>query len=320
MTSKLNTLALALVLGAVCASARADYPERPIQIVVPFAAGSPPDQLARVLADSFGPSLGTSVVVQNMAGAAGNIGVAHVAKSAADGYTLVLAGDAAIVVNPAIYDRLPFDPQRDLAPVSQVAVTPNVLVVGTQVPATSVSALVALAREQPGQLAFASAGAGTSSHRAGELLQRQAGIALTHVPYKNSALPDVVGGNVTMFFANPATSLPLVRDGKLRALAVSSLRRLSIAPELPTLAESGFRGFEAVAWFGLLAPAGTPPAVLKRLQAETARALAQPAMRDKLAAMGAEPVGSTPEEFVRLIASETPKWAQLMKAAGIKAD
>ncbi len=310
----------ALALAAIPAWALAAYPERPVQLVVPFAAGSAVDVLGRLLAEHMAPVLGVPVVVQNVPGAAGNIGVAQVAKATPDGYTLVLSGDAAIVVNPAIYDKLPYEPLRDLAPVSQITVTPNILVVGNQVPARSVAELVALAKAQPGKLSFASPGAGTSGHRAGELLRSGAGIDIVHVPYKNSPLTDVVGGNVTMFYAPTATALPLVRDGKLRALATSTLQRLAVLPDLPTMAELGFPGFEAVAWFGLLAPAGTPPEALQRLHAAAVQALALPAVRERLAGMGAQPVGSTPAEFARLIADETPRWARLMRAAGIKAD
>lgn len=312
--------AAALSLGAVSAWLPARASERPIQLVVPFGAGTVVDILGRLLAEHMGPALGTTVVVQNMPGAAGNIGVGHVAKAAPDGHTLVLAGDAAIVVNPAIYSKLPYDPQRDLAPVSQITVTPNVLVVGNQVPAASVAELVALAKAQPGKLSFASPGAGTSGHRAGELLRRAAGIDIVHVPYKNSPLTDVVGGSVTMFFAPTATALPMVRDGKLRALATTAPQRLAVTPELPTMVEAGYPGFDAVAWFGLLAPAGTPAGRLQRLQAAAVQALAQPVVRERLAGMGATAVGSTPEQFARFIADETPRWARLMREAGIRAD
>ncbi|WP_326539532.1 Bug family tripartite tricarboxylate transporter substrate binding protein [Pseudorhodoferax sp.] len=312
--------AVVLALGAAPPAAQAAYPERPVQLVVPFGAGTVVDLLGRLLAEHMAPALGVPVVVHNVPGAAGNIGVGQVARAAPDGHTLVLSGDAAIVVNPALYANLSYDPQRDLAPVSQITVTPNVLVVGPQVNARSVAELVALARAEPGRLSFASPGAGTSGHRAGELLRRAAGIELIHVPYKNSPLADVAAGTVTMFFAPTATALPLVRDGRLRALAVSSLQRLPVAPELPTLAEQGFAGFEAVAWFGLLAPAGTPAPALQRLYEAATQALAQPAVRERLAAMGAQPVGSTPAAFARLIAEETPRWAKLMREAGIKAE
>jgi tripartite-type tricarboxylate transporter receptor subunit TctC len=287
---------------------------KPLRVVVPFAAGSAPDLLARLLAERWE----RPVVVVNMPGAGGNLGVDHVAKAEKDGHTLVLAGDAAITVNPAIYEHMPFDPRRDLAPVSQIAVTPNLLVVAANSPIRSVADIVALARAEPGRQTYASAGAGTSSHRAGEMLKRAEGLDIAHVPYRNSPLPDVLSGNVGFFFANVATALPLVREGKLRALAASSRQRLAVAPDVPTMIELGYEGFEAVAWFGLLAPAGTPPGMITGLHAELAVIGSEPDVRSRLFAMGAEPIFSAPDAFAALIAAETSKWALLMKRTGIK--
>lgn len=287
---------------------------RPLRLIVPFAAGSAPDLIARLLAERWE----RPVVVVNMPGAGGNVGVDQVAKAEKDGHTLVLAGDAAIVVNKAIYEQMPFDPQRDLAPVSQIVVTPNLLVVAANSPLRSVVDIVASAQAQPGRLTYASAGAGTSSHRAGEMLKRAEGVDIAHVPYRGSPLPDVLNGSVDFFFGNVATALPLVREGKLRALAASSRQRLTVAPDVPTMIELGYEGFEAVAWFGLLAPAGTPAGMIIGLHAELAAIGSETGVRSRLFAMGAEPVFSSPEVFTALIAAETPKWALLMKRTGVR--
>jgi tripartite-type tricarboxylate transporter receptor subunit TctC len=268
------------------------WPNKPIHLVVPFAAGSAPDVIGRSLAESFAQSLGVPVLVENAPGAGGTIGVGRVAKAAPDGYTLVLSGDAAIVGDARLGVTLPYNPVADLLAISQVAMTPNILVVGNDVPARTLQEFVALARREPGGFSYASAGNGTSSHRGGELLNRMAGLSMVHVPGNASPLPDVIAGRVQLFFAN-AASLPLVREGKLRALAVSSLERLPAAPELPTVSESGYPGFEAVAWFGLFAPAGMLPAVAARLEEETRKAVAGGALKERLLAMGAVPIGST---------------------------
>lgn len=289
-------------------SAQSPWPARPIQLIVPFAAGSAPDVIGRLLADGMSKSLGTPVIVENVPGAGGTIGVDRVAKAPGDGYTLVLSGDAALVVGGRFGSKPPYDVSRDLAPVSQLAVTPNVLVVSSELPVRTLAEFIALARSQPGKMSYASAGNGTSSHRAGDLLNEMAGLDLVHVPYTTSPLPDVIAGRVQLFFAN-AASLPLVRDGKLKALAVSSLQRLPVAPEVPTVAESGYPGFEAIAWFGLLAPRTTPPEILHRLETEARAAVAQPAMTARLAEMGAVPQGSSATSFARLITVESRKWS-----------
>ena len=292
-----------------CAADRA-----PLRLVVPFAAGSAPDLVARLLAERWE----RPVVVVNMAGAGGNIGVDHVAKAEKDGHTLVLAGDAAITVNQALYEQMPFDARRDLAPISQIVTTPNLLVVAASSPIRSVADIVTSARAEPGKLTYASAGAGTSSHRAGEMLKRAEGIEISHVPYRNSPLPDVLTGRGGFFFATAATARPLGREGKLRALATSARRRLAVADEIPTMIELGYEGFEAVAWFGLLAPAGTPPGMILGIFAELAAIGSETGVRSRLFAMGAEPLFSSPEAFAELIATETPKWALLMRRTGIR--
>lgn len=293
---------------------------RPIQLVVPFAAGSPPDVLARLLAEGWKRNGFADTVVVNQPGAGGSLGVAQVAQAAPDGYTLAIAGDAALLVNPALYPDLPLSVPADLSPVSQLIVTPTVLVVGQGSPARSVADLVNLARATPGTASFGSAGAGTSSRRNGELLQRAATIELLHVPYKTSPLPDVAAGRVTMFFANAATSAPLVADGRLRPLAIAGPARLPRWPEVPTMAEAGYAQVDSLAWFGLVAPAGTPPTVLERLRDEAARALQHPAAAPRIDALGGSLVLSSPTAFRDFIVRELPRWRAFVKDLGIKAD
>ncbi|GAA0765873.1 tripartite tricarboxylate transporter substrate binding protein [Ideonella azotifigens] len=299
---------LLLLAAQGAALAQGTWPGRAVHLVVPFAAGTAPDMVGRLLAEGLAESLAVPVLVENLPGAGGTLGVDKVARAAGDGHTLVLSGDAALVVGAAYGVKPPYQVASDLVPISQLVLTPNVLVVPPELPVSTLAEFVALARSQPGRFSYASAGNGTSSHRAGELLNAMAGLDMVHVPSSGSPLPDVMAGRVQLFFAN-AASLPLVREGKLRALAVSSLQRLPALPELATVAESGYPGFEAVAWFGLLAPKGTSSEIVERLQAEAAKALARPAMRDRLQAMGAVPVGGSSAAFAALIAAETTKWA-----------
>jgi len=314
-------LAAAGMVTAGQAAAQSNYPEKPIRIVVGFPPGSPSDIVARVLGQELTEAWGKPVVTENVAGAGGSIAVDRVAKAAPDGYTLVLAASSQIVVNPNLY-RLPYDPLRDFAPISQVCMASAILVVGNAVPAKNLRELVALARARPGELTFASGGSGTFAHLPGELLKSMAGIDILHVPYKSVvlAVPDLLAGRVTMMFSPISVALPLVREGKLRTFAVTSLRRSSALPELPTMDESGYRGFEAATWFGLLAPAGTPAKIVRSLHAETAKALAQADLRAKFSDLGFEIIGNSPDEFAAIIKSELPKWAKLIQESGIKAD
>lgn len=307
-------LALATALLGVSRAARAldRYPSRPVTLVVPFAAGTVVDTYARLLVEPLAQRLGQPVVVDNVPGAGGSIGVERVARAAADGHSLVLAGDAALVVSPALLPSMPYDSLRDLAPVSQLFANPTVLVVPTTLPVREVADLVELARARPGTLAFASAGSGTSSHRAGQLLSRQAGIELIHVPYSASPLVDVIAGRISLFFA-PLTALAHVREGRLRALAVTSRRRVKAAPDLPTMIEAGYPDFEASAWFGLLAPAGTPAAVIARLHAEAAAIAQSPAVRVRIEALGGNVIGSSPSQFRELLAAELLRWSQVFR-------
>lgn len=308
------------VLSPTGVAGQVAYPEKPVRLIVPLPVGGAPDAIARLLAERWSQAWGQQVVVENLPGAAGNIGVTRAAKSAPDGYTLVLSGDAAIVVNVGLYGNLGYDPVRDLMPITQVGITPNILVVNNDVPAKTLSELVALARTKPGHLSFASAGFGTSQHIGGELLNQMAGVNILHVPYKDPYINDLIGGHVQLAFNNIVTALPLVRAGKLRGLAVSSAERVTALPEVPTVAELGYPGFHAVAWFGLLAPAGTPDPIIRKVHAETAKALGEPAFRGKLTDRGIQVVGSTPEEFAALIKAEIPRIGALVKARGLKAD
>ena len=302
-------------------AAQTNYPEKPIRMVVGFPPGSSSDTVARLLGQKFAEAWGKPVLIDNAAGAAGNIAADRVAKAEPDGYTLGLLASPPLVVNPSLY-KLAYDPVKDFAPVSQVTVSPNILVVHNTVPAKSVKELVALAKAQPGGLTFASGGSGSANHMAAELFKSMAGVDIRHIPYKGVplAIPDLLGGRVTMIFSPTAIVLPLVREGKLRALAVTTLKRSSAVPELPTIAESGFPGFESTGWNGLLAPARTPATILRKLHLETVKAFALPDVRAKLADLGVEGIGNSPDEFAAVIKSEIPKWAKVIKESGMKAD
>jgi len=312
--------ALGMLISAQSAPAQSSYPIRPVKILVGFTPCTAPDLAARILADRTSDVWGTSFVVENIPGAGSNVATERVAKAAADGYTLLMGGNPSLVINPSLYETLPFDPIRDFAPISQVFVAANVLAVPTELPIKSVAELVAYAKAQPGKLSYAHAGIGTSQHLGAELFKYRAQLDIVSVPYRGSTalMPDLLAGRVTMSFANIVNVLPLAREGKLRALAITSLKRSALAPDLPTMAESGFPGFEAVPWFGLLAPSGTPSDVTDKLHGEIVKALALPEIRKKFDELGLEPVGNTPDEFAAVIRKETPEWAKLIRDAGIK--
>jgi len=312
--------ALVALLAAQPASAQTSYPDRPVKILVGFTPGTAPDLAARILADRFSEVWGTPFVVEDVPGAGSNIATDRVAKAAADGYLLLMGGNPSLVINPSLYETLPFDPIRDFAPISQVFIAANVLAVPPEQPVRSVADLVALAKAQPGKLSYAHAGVGTSQHLAAELFKYRAHVDIAAVPYRGSTalIPDLLANRISMSFANIVNVLPLVREGKLRALAITSIKRSALAPDLPTMAESGFPGFEAVPWFGLLAPAGTPQEVLDKLHDETVKTLAISAVRKKFEELGLEPVGNTPAEFAAIIKKETPEWAKVIKDAGIR--
>jgi tripartite-type tricarboxylate transporter receptor subunit TctC len=300
--------------------AQQSYPDKPVRILLGFAAGGPGDILSRVLADKLSQTWGKAVVIESVTGAGGNIATDRVTKALPDGYTLLMASSGMIVVNPSLYKKLPFDPAKDLVPISQIGLTPNILVVHNELPIKSVDDLVGLARAQPDRLTFGSGGVGSSNHLSGELFKSMAHIDIAHVPYRGvaQAVPDLLGGRLSMIFANAPNVLPLVQDRKLRALAVTSLKRASAAPELPTMAEVGFPGFDVSTWFALFAPHGTPAEIITKLHADTMRAIARPDVRDRLDQNAIEIIGSSPMELASIITSETRLWAKVIKDAGVK--
>jgi tripartite-type tricarboxylate transporter receptor subunit TctC len=311
---------LCVLFSVPMALAQSGYPNRPVKIVVGFTPGTAPDLAARILADRFADVWGSPFVVENTPGAGSNIATDHVAKAAADGYTLLMGGNSSLVINPSQYETLPFDPIKDFAPISQVFIAANVLAVPAGLPIKSVAELVALAKAKPGKLSYGHAGVGTSQHLGAELFKYMAHVDISAVPYRGTTalMPDLLAGRITMSFANISNVIPLAREGKLRALAITSIKRSALAPDLPTMAESGYPGFEAVPWFGLFAPAGTPKDVLDKLYTETVKALATPQVRKKFDELGLEPVGNTPAELAAIIRKETPEWAKVIKDAGIK--
>jgi tripartite-type tricarboxylate transporter receptor subunit TctC len=312
--------ALLVLLAAQTALAQSGYPNRPIKILVGFTPGTAPDVVSRILADRFAEDWGAAVVIENIPGAGSNIATERVAKASADGYTLLMGGNGALVINPSLFETLPFDPVKDFAPISQIFIAANVLVLPPEQPVNSVADVVALAKAQPGKLSYAHAGVGTSQQLAAELFKYMAHVDIKGVPYRGTTafMPDLLANRITMSFANITNVMPLVREGKLRALAITSIKRSALAPDLPTMAESGYAGFEAVPWFGLLAPAGTPQDVINKLHDETVKVMALPEVRRRFDELGLESVGNTPAEFAAVIKKETPEWAKVIKDADIK--
>ena len=310
------------LLGAGHAPAQTGYPEQTVRILVGFPAGTAPDVAARIVADKFAQNWGKPVVVENITGASGNIAVDRAAKSPRDGYTLLMGGNSSLIMSVSLTDKLPFDPVKDFAPISQIFVAANLLVVHPDVPAKSIAELVALARSKPGELTYGHTGPGSSQHLAGELFKYMAKVSIQPVGYRGSTavLPDLLAGRLTMSFSNVVNAAPLVREGKLRAFAVSSRKRSVAAPDLPTMDESGYPGFEAVPWFGLLAPIGTPQAIIDKVHQETVRVLGQPDVRKKFEDAGLDVIGNSPAQFAEVIRSEIPYWAKIIKEAGIKAE
>lgn len=323
MTPRIAHLACSCLLAAftiaAAPAAAQSYPAKPIRIVVPFPAGGNADIFARTFAQKLGEAWKQTPVVDNRAGAAGIIGTQFVAKSPGDGYTLLFGTTGTHTTNPAVYAKLPYDPVKDFAPVSNFADSPFLLVVHPSVPASTLQGLVALARGRPGQLDYASFGAGSSAHLAGEMLRTMAGINIVHVAYKGGppAVNDLVGGHVALMFNSLPAVLPLVKAGRLRALGVASAKRAPTLPDLPTFAEAGLAGFEAGSWYGVLAPAGTPREAITRLHAETVRMLKLPDVQQKLASEGAEAIGNSPEEFAAQIQRDMACWARVAREAKI---
>jgi tripartite-type tricarboxylate transporter receptor subunit TctC len=329
MTRMLRQLAIsvavalpcALVIPAGPAIGQAAFPERAVHILVGYVPAGPADIIARAIGDKLSQLWDKSVVIENVPGASGNIAGDRVAKAAPDGYTLLLANSAQIVVNPSLFEKMNYDPLKELAPVSEVAFTPNLLAVPNELPVRSVQDLVALVRATPGRYTFGSAGVGTTQHLAGELFKSRAGLDLQHIPYRGAAvvITDLLGGRITMFFGSIAPLLPLVREGKLRGLAVTSLERFAAVPDIPTVAESGFPGFDVIASFGLLVAASTPPAVIDKISRDTARVLARDDLRRRLGEIGVVAIGTSPSEFAAALKTEAAQWAKLIKETGIKA-
>ena len=313
-------LAFALALAPRVAAAQA-YPSKPIRWIVPFPPGGPADLLARAVGAKLQEAFGQSVVVENRPGAAGNLGVDQAAKSPADGYTLVVVPTGNITVNPTLFPNLPYK-VSDLAPVTLMANVENVLVVNPGVAAKSMQDLVALAKAKPGSLSFASPGPGSQAHLAGEYVKFAAGVDLTHVAYKGTgpALNDLLGGQISMMFSQTSSALPHIKAGKLRAIGAASARRSAVMPDVPTVAEQGFPGFEATSWYALMVPAGTPQDVIARLHAETVKAVRAPDLKEKLAGLGAEAVGNSPAELAAQIQREGARWAEVIRKQGLKAE
>jgi tripartite-type tricarboxylate transporter receptor subunit TctC len=312
--------ALLMALTAGRAGAQTNYPEQPIRILVGFTPGVAPDITSRLIAEKFTEAWGKPVVVENVTGAGGNIATERAAKAAPDGYTLVMGGNASLIFSPSMYEKLAYDPIKDFAPISLVFIAANVLVVHPDLPVKSLPEFIAYARANPGKITYGHAGAGTSQHLAAELLKSMTGIDIRPVAYRGTTalLPDLLAGRIPMSFGNIVNVAPLAKEGKLRAFAVTSLKRSAVMPDLPTMAESGYPGFEAVPWFGLMAPAGTPPAVIEKLHRETVKVLSQPDVKRKLNELGLDVIGGTPAEFAATIEREIPQWAKVLKGAGIK--
>ena len=313
----LGTAALGLGTQAHLALAQAAFPTRAVRIVVPFPPGGATDITARALAEKLQERWGQPVVVENVTGNSGAIGVDRVAKAAPDGYTLMWSGNAAITILPSM-QALPFDPLKDLTTISTSLVMPSVFVVNNDLPVKSIAELIAYAKANPGKLSYGTPGVGTPQHIAGELFCHLAGIKMEHIPYRGANLTDVMSGVVPVGIQNAGAGMPLVRDGRVRGIAVTSLKRATAAPDLPTLAEQGFPGFEATSWFALLGPAGLPKPIVDKVRAESLKVLADVEYKKKFEAMGLDLVGSTPEETRAAIAADIPKWKKVIEQAGIK--
>ena len=323
MKALFSTAFVSLVFMAATTSAPAQqYPTKAVRLIVGFPAGGTSDIMARLTGQKLSEAWGQTFIIDNRPGAGGNIGTELVAKAAPDGYTLLVSPGSTLTSNPAVYSKVPFDTVRDFAPVTMIAGVPNALVVHPSVPASNVKELIALAKSRPGQLAYASTGAGQSTHLSAELLKTSARINMIHVPYKGSApaLTDIVAGQVSVMFDNLPSVLPFIKSGRLKPLAVSSAARSRALPEVPTVAESALPGFDVTVWFAVLAPAATPREIVNRLNAEVVKAIKTQDMRDRLAQQGAEAIGNTPEDFAAIIKRDLAKWAKVVKDANIKLD
>src|SRR3954470_2029891 len=322
MAAKMRTAVSTAIAALICANASAQsFPAKPIRVVVPFPAGGGIDAVARLLAPKLSESLGQPVIIDNRSGASGTVGTEAVAKAAPDGYTL-LATFASHAQNASLYPKLGYDTVKDFAPITLIATVPNILVVNPSLPVKTVKDLIALAKKHPGEILYASIGNGTPAHLSAELFNSMAGIRMTHVAYKGAApsIIALISGETQLTFTTVLVAMPHIKSGRLRALGVASLKRSAVLPDIPTIDEAGVRGYESHAWYGLLAPAKTPPAIIEQLHRETVKALQLADVRDNLKNQGAEPVGSTPREFATLINDEIEKWRKVVQATGVKAD
>jgi tripartite-type tricarboxylate transporter receptor subunit TctC len=318
-----HLLAALFAAAIVPLAAAQDYPgTKPIRLIVPFPAGGGTDIFARVIANKLTEQLKWVVVIDNKPGAGGNLGMDAVAKSPGDGYTLGIGQTSNLAINPTLYPKLPYDPLKDLVPIVLVADAPLVLVVPANSPYKTLQDVVAAAKNKPGDITFGSPGNGTVAHLTGELLQTAAGIKLQHIPYKGSAqaITDLIGGQVQAYMSSVPTALSHIKAGKLRPLAVTSTRRVPAIPDVPTVGEAGYKGFDANTWFGLVAPKGTPPAVVEKINAEVNKVLKSPDVRDKFAAEGGGPMGGTAAEFAALLRTDHAKWGKVVKESGAKLD
>lgn len=314
-------LALLATVGWSAAPSAQPYPSKPVRVIVPLAAGGPTDVLARTITQALTESWGQTIVVDNRPGANTNIGTVAVAKSPADGYTLLLTVNN-LTINPSFYSNLPFDPLKDFSPVTMFATSPLILVVHPSVAAKSVKELIALAKARPGDLLFGSPGNGSSPHLAGEMFNALAGVKMVHVPYKaiTTAVTDLIGGQLSVMFPGSPIALPHVKAAKLRALATTGAKRTPAAPELPTIAEAALPNYEVSLWYALLAPANTPTPIIKRLHSEVSRIIVLPAIKEQWAALGAEPVSTTPEQFAAFLRTDLLKWQKVIRESGAKMD
>ncbi len=318
----MNVLLAGLMLLLPTSAGAQSWPAKPVHIIVSFGAGGTADILARMIGERLSPLLGQPVIVENRPGGGGNLGARSVARAEPDGYTLLMSGSPTHSVGPHLFKQLSYDPMRDVPPVAMVAAAPNLLVVNSSLPVRSLDDLIRLAREKPGQLTYSSAGNGTSGHLAAELLKSAARINMLHVPYKSGpeAVTGVLSGDVSFIFFTVPSVLPQVESGKLRALAITSAARSALVPNVPTVAELGFPGFEALAWFALFAPRETPKPIVARLSADIEKIVTLPDIRDKMIQLGAEPSYMNPEQLSSFVAVESPKWGQLIREAGVTAE
>ena len=318
-------IALALCVGLAAtggAHAQANYPTKPIRFIVPFPPGGGTDILARLVANKLTETVGWRIVINNRGGAGGNSGLQAATQATPDGYTMVMGQTSNLAINPALYSKLPYDPVRDFVPVSLVSASPIALVVSSKSPYKTIGEFVSAAKAKPGQLTFGSPGSGTVAHLTGELFQRAAGIKYVHVPYKGAAqaMPDLIGGRIDLYSSSLETAMPHMKGGTIRALALTSLQRVSTVPDVPTVSEAGYKGFQATTWFGILVAKGTPDATVNRLTAEITKVLQLPDIAERMSASGALPVKTGPKEFAALLGTEIPRWSRIVKESGAKVD